>query len=109
MDALLLGDLDEEGLVAEGTNPVLPNPAEEIVKKRSMALDRWFLAARASGVQASTQPTPQQTTPFASRQQRKRHKGTKRQHYGKHEDNERQDHNIDTPFKFRHSHGNNKI
>ena len=32
----------------------------------------------------------------------------KRQHCGKHEDNERQDHNTDTPFEFRHSQENNK-
>ena len=32
----------------------------------------------------------------------------KRQHCGKHEDDERQDHNTDTPFEFRHSQGNNK-
>ena len=30
------------------------------------------------------------------------------QHCGRHEDDERQDHNIDTPFKFRHSQENNK-
>ena len=32
----------------------------------------------------------------------------KRQHCGKHEDNERQGHNTDTPFEFRHSQENNK-
>ena len=32
----------------------------------------------------------------------------KRQHCGKYEDDERQDHNIDTPFEFRHSQENNK-
>ena len=32
----------------------------------------------------------------------------KRQHCGRHEDDERQDHNIDTPFEFRHSQENNK-
>ena len=30
------------------------------------------------------------------------------QHCGRHEDNERQDHNTDTPFEFRHSEENNK-
>lgn len=52
VDTLLLGDPDEEGLVAKGTDPVLPNPAEEIVKKWSMALDCWFSVAQASRVQA---------------------------------------------------------
>ena len=32
----------------------------------------------------------------------------KRQHYGRYEDNKRQDHNTDTPFEFRHSQENNK-
>ena len=32
----------------------------------------------------------------------------KRQHYRRHEDDERQDHNTDTPFEFRHSQENNK-
>ena len=32
----------------------------------------------------------------------------KRQHCGRHEDDERQDHNIDTPFEFCHSQENNK-
>ena len=33
----------------------------------------------------------------------------KRQHYGKYEDDERQDHNTDTPFEFRHSQENSKV
>ena len=33
----------------------------------------------------------------------------KRQHCGRHEDDERQDHNIDTPFEFHHSQENNKV
>ena len=39
-----------------------------------------------------------------------RHRGDvpKRQHCGRHEDDERQDHNTDTPFEFRHSQENNK-
>ena len=32
----------------------------------------------------------------------------KRQYCGRYKDDERQDHNIDTPFKFRHSQENNK-
>ena len=32
----------------------------------------------------------------------------KRQHCGRYEDDERQDHNTNTPFKFGHSHENNK-
>ena len=32
----------------------------------------------------------------------------KRQHSGRHEDDERQDHNTDTPFEFRHRQENNK-
>ena len=32
----------------------------------------------------------------------------KRQHCKRHEDDEKQDHNTDTPFKFRHSQENNK-
>ena len=54
MDAPLLGDFNEEGSVIKGTNYVLPNLVEEIVKKWSMALDQWFLAAQALGVQAPT-------------------------------------------------------
>ena len=33
----------------------------------------------------------------------------KRQHCERHEDDERQDHNTDTPFEFRHSQENNKV
>ena len=33
----------------------------------------------------------------------------KRQHCGRYEDNERQDHNTDTPFKFHHIQENNKL
>ena len=33
----------------------------------------------------------------------------KRQHCGRYEDDERQDHNTDTPFVFRHSQENNKV
>ena len=33
----------------------------------------------------------------------------KRQHCGRHENDERQDHNTDTPFEFRHSQENNKV
>ena len=33
----------------------------------------------------------------------------KRQHYEKHEDDERQDHNTYTPFEFRHNQGNNIV
>ena len=32
----------------------------------------------------------------------------KTQHYGRHEDDKRQDHNTDTPFEFCHSQENNK-
>ena len=32
----------------------------------------------------------------------------KRQHYERYDDDERQDHNTDTPFEFRHSQENNK-
>ena len=50
MDALLLGDLDKEGPAAKETEPVLPNPVEEMVKKWLMALDRWFLVTQDSRV-----------------------------------------------------------
>ena len=33
----------------------------------------------------------------------------KRQHYKKHEDDERQDHNTYTLFEFHHNQGNNKV
>ena len=33
----------------------------------------------------------------------------KRQHYGRQEDDEGQDHNTDTPFEFRHSQEKNKV
>ena len=32
----------------------------------------------------------------------------KRQHFGRYKDDERQDHNTDTPFEFHHSQENNK-
>ena len=43
-----------------------------------------------------------------SERARQRSDVPKRQHCGRHEDDERQDHNTDTPFKFRHSQENNK-
>lgn len=58
VDAPPLGDPDEEDLLAEETNSTLLTPTKEIVKKRSMALDRWFPAVQALGVQALTLPTP---------------------------------------------------
>ena len=33
---------------------------------------------------------------------------SQRQHFGRYEDDERQDHNTDTPFEFRQSQENNK-
>ena len=75
VEALILGDSDEEGPDIEETNLVLSNLAEGMVKKGSMALDRWCLAVQASGGQASTQSTPQQTTPPVPQQQRKCQKG----------------------------------
>ena len=33
----------------------------------------------------------------------------KRQHCGRHKEDERQNHNTDTPFEFRHSQENNKV
>ena len=42
VEAPILGGFDEEGLVIEETNPIeptIPNPAEEMVQKWSMALD----------------------------------------------------------------------
>ena len=71
MEALILGDSDEEGPDIEETNPVLSDLAEGMVKKRLMAQDHWCLAVQASGGQASTQSTPQQTTPPVPQQQRK--------------------------------------
>nr|POF24674.1 hypothetical protein CFP56_67247 [Quercus suber] len=73
-----LGDLAEEGPVAEKAipdEPVQPDPVEEMVQKRSMALDCWFPTVQASGGQAIARPTLQQTTPLASQQRRKRQKG----------------------------------
>ena len=43
-----------------------------------------------------------------SERARQRSDVPKRQHYGRYEDNERQDHNTDIPFEFRHSQENNK-
>ena len=43
-----------------------------------------------------------------SERARQRSDVPKRQHCGRHKDDERQDHNTDTPFKFRHSQENNK-
>lgn len=47
-------------------------PEVEMVKKRTMTLNRWFPDAPTLGGQASSQVTPQQTTPLASKQQSKR-------------------------------------
>ena len=44
-----------------------------------------------------------------SERARQRSDVLKIQHCGRHEDDERQDHNTDTPFEFRHSQENNKI
>ena len=44
-----------------------------------------------------------------SERARQRSNVPKRQHCRRHEDNERQDHNTDTPFEFRHSQENNKV
>ena len=43
-----------------------------------------------------------------SERARQRSDDPKIQHCGRHEDDERQDHNTDTPFKFHHSQENNK-
>ena len=43
-----------------------------------------------------------------SERARQRSDVPKRQHCGRYEDDERQDHNTDTPFEFRHSQENNK-
>ena len=43
-----------------------------------------------------------------SERARQRSDVPKRQHCERHEDDERQDHNTDTPFEFRHSQENNK-
>ena len=43
-----------------------------------------------------------------SEKARQRDDVPKRQHCGRYEDDEKQDHNIDTPFEFRHSQENNK-
>ena len=48
LEAPILGDPNEKGSVTEEAvleEPILPNPIEEMVQKRSMALDRWFPAA----------------------------------------------------------------
>ena len=43
-----------------------------------------------------------------SERARQRSDVPKRQHCGRYEDDERQDHNTDTPFEFHHSQENNK-
>ena len=48
MDAPLLGDFNEEGSVIKGTNYVLPNLVEEIVKKWSMVFGRTGLGGPSS-------------------------------------------------------------
>ena len=44
-----------------------------------------------------------------SERARQRSDVPKRQHYGRHKDDERQDYNTDTPFEFCHSQENNKV
>ena len=44
-----------------------------------------------------------------SERARQRNDVLKRQYCGRYEDDKRQDHNIDTPFEFRHSQENNKV
>ena len=44
-----------------------------------------------------------------SERARQRSDVPKRQHCGRYEDDERHDHNIDTPFEFCHSQENNKV
>ena len=48
MEAPPLRDPNIEGPTAEEIGHVLLDPTIEMVKKRSMALDRWFPAALAS-------------------------------------------------------------
>ena len=43
-----------------------------------------------------------------SEKARQRSNFPKKQHYGRYEDDKRQDHNTDTPFEFCHSQENNK-
>ena len=45
---------------------------------------------------------------YGSERARQRSDVPKRQHCRRHVDDERQDHNTNTPFKFRHSQENNK-
>ena len=48
LEAAILGDSNEEGLVTKEAileKAILPNPIEEMVQKRSMVLDRWFQAS----------------------------------------------------------------
>lgn len=50
--ALILGNPNKKGPITEDAHleePILTNPIEEMVQKQSMALDRWFPAAQASG------------------------------------------------------------
>ena len=44
-----------------------------------------------------------------SERARQRSDVPKTKYYGRHEDDERQDHNTDTSFEFRHSQENNKV
>lgn len=66
---------EEEGPTVEENIRPTPNPIAEMVKKRTMTLERWFLDAPTSGGQVSSQSVPQHTAPPVPKQQRKRHKG----------------------------------
>ena len=74
MEAPPLEDPDENGPTTEEKNFVLLDPSIEMVKKQTMALNRWFMTAPTSRGPTSSQSTPQQTTPPVPKQQRKQHK-----------------------------------
>lgn len=54
---------------------VPPDLTEEMVQRRTIGLDRWFMSAQPVGDQTAPQLTPQQTTPPTSRQCKKRQRG----------------------------------
>jgi len=58
VEAPPLGDPDEEGPTTEETDPALPDPVIEMVKKRLMALNRWFPATLTLRGPTSFESTP---------------------------------------------------
>ena len=76
-DPIVEDPIVEDPIIKEPVTeePVPTNLTARMVHKSSMASDHWFLAAQPIRSQVAPHSISQQTTPPASPQQRKQHKG----------------------------------